>query len=137
MAKYDDLKELLEIFDNSNLTSLEYEKDGLRVRFDRSSNNTCCSTPVTKEVEKTEEAVDNRKYILSPIVGTISLKSLETKENFVSVGTKVKSGDKVCVIEAMKVMNEIKSQYNGTIEEILVKDGQIVEYGQKLFAIGD
>ena len=137
MAKYDDLKELLKIFNDSNLTSLEYEKDGLRVRFDRSSNNTCSlpNNPIKEEIK--EEIADNKKYILSPIVGTISLKSLETKENFGNVGTKVKSGDKVCVIEAMKVMNEIKSQYNGVIEEILVKDGQIVEYGQKLFVIGD
>ena len=136
MAKYDDLKELMKIFEDSNLTSLEYEKDGLRVKFDRSNNVSNISTPVVSNKEVKEEK-DDKKYILSPIVGTISLKSSETNELLVSVGKKVKTGDKLCIIEAMKVMNEIKSQYNGVIEEILVNDGQIVEYGQKLFVIGD
>ena len=136
MAKYDDLKELMKIFEDSNLTSLEYEKDGLRVKFDRSNNVSNISTPVVSNKEVKEEK-DDKKYILSPIVGTISLKSSETNELLVSVGKKVKTGDKLCIIEAMKVMNEIKSQYNGVIEEILVNDGQIVEDGQKLFVIGD
>ena len=136
MAKYDDLKELMKIFEDSNLTSLEYEKDGLRVKFDRSNNVSNISTPVVSNKEVKEEK-DDKKYILSPIVGTISLKSSETNELLVSVGKKVKTGDKLGILEAMKVMNEIKSQYNGVIEEILVNDGQIVEYGQKLFVIGD
>lgn len=78
---------------------------------------------------------DNAQYIVSPMVGTVYLAPAPDKETYVSQNQEIKSGDVVCIVEAMKLMNEIESEYSGKISEILVKNGQMVEYGQKLFKI--
>ena len=87
------------------------------------------STPA--EVKKVEEG----KIVKSPMVGTFYLKPSPNAEDFVRVGTKVNKGTILCIIEAMKLMNEIESEYDGEIAEILVKDGEAVEYGKPLFRI--
>ena len=69
------------------------------------------------------------------MVGTFYLKPSPNAEPYVKVGQKVKKGDVLCIIEAMKLMNEIESEYDGIVEEILVKDSESVEYGQPLFRI--
>jgi acetyl-CoA carboxylase biotin carboxyl carrier protein len=69
------------------------------------------------------------------MVGTFYSKPSPTAESFVNVGTKVKKGDTLCVIEAMKLMNEIESEFDGEVVEILVKDGELVDYGKPLFII--
>ena len=80
---------------------------------------------------------DNEKnnIVKSPMVGTFYLKPSPTSNAYVEVGKEVKKGDTLCIIEAMKLMNEIESDYNGKIEKILVEDGQPVEYGTPLFEI--
>lgn len=78
---------------------------------------------------------DDAQYIVSPMVGTVYLAPAPDKETYVSQNQEIKSGDVVCIVEAMKLMNEIESEYSGKISEILVKNGQMVEYGQKLFKI--
>ena len=82
--------------------------------------------------EKTKE---NNNIVKSPMVGTFYLKPSPTSNAYVEVGKEVKKGDTLCIIEAMKLMNEIESDYNGKIEKILVEDGQPVEYGTPLFEI--
>ena len=82
--------------------------------------------------EKTKEKND---IVKSPMVGTFYLKPSPTSNAYVEVGKEVKKGDTLCIIEAMKLMNEIESDYNGKIEKILVEDGQPVEYGTPLFEI--
>ena len=82
------------------------------------------------------EAVDQNNYITSPMVGTFYKASSPTATPFVEIGQEVKVGQVLCIIEAMKLMNQIESEKNGIIKEILVKDGTAVEYGQKLFIIG-
>lgn len=80
-------------------------------------------------------AVDNKKYITSPMVGTFYGASSPNSPAFVSVGQTVKVGQVLCIIEAMKLMNQIESDQDGVIKEILVKDGAPVEFGQQLFVI--
>lgn len=83
-------------------------------------------------VEVEDSSVD---YILSPMVGTVYLSPSPDKPPYVSEGTHIKNGDVVCIIEAMKLMNEIESEQVGTLLEVMVKNEQMVEYGQKLFKI--
>jgi acetyl-CoA carboxylase biotin carboxyl carrier protein len=73
--------------------------------------------------------------VKSPMVGTFYSKSSPSAESYVKVGSKVKKGDTLCIIEAMKLMNEIESEFDGEITEILVKDGEMVDYGKELFII--
>lgn len=77
------------------------------------------------------------KTINSPIVGVYYQSSSPDAEPYVKVGQRVSKGDVLCIVEAMKMMNEITSDYDGEITEILVRDGQVVEYGQALFALKD
>ena len=79
-----------------------------------------------------EEIVDSKAVIKSPIVGTAYLSSEPGAKPFVSVGKKIKKGDTVMIIEAMKTMNQVPSPINGTIKKICIEDGQPVEFGQVL-----
>ena len=90
----------------------------------------------TPENEK-ETAIDNEtlKVITSPMVGTFYSKVSPDSEPFVKVGDEATIGKIICIVEAMKLMNEIESDFTGRIVEILVKDGQMVEYGQPLFKV--
>ena len=96
------------------------------------------------KVEKTEERVietkeidlnQEEKVIKSPMVGTFYSKPSPEAEAYVEVGKRVQKGDVLCIIEAMKLMNEIESEFDGEIKEVLVKDGEMVEYGKPLFII--
>ena len=87
---------------------------------------------VVKEQQKCEE---NYKLIKSPMVGTFYSKPAPDKDAFVKVGDTVKKGQVVCIVEAMKLMNEIESEFDGEIVEVCVNDGDVVEYGMPLFKI--
>lgn len=88
-------------------------------------------SPVTAAPEST----DNANYITSPMVGTFYRAASPTSSPFIEVGQEVKAGQVLCIIEAMKLMNQIESEKSGVIKEILIKDGSPVEYGQNLFVI--
>ena len=88
----------------------------------------------TNVVENKESEVKGIT-VKSPMVGTFYSKSSPSSEPFVKIGSKVKKGDTLCIIEAMKLMNEIESEYDGEIIEILVKDEEMVDYGKPLFII--
>ena len=92
------------------------------------------SAPVNTTVEKAEEEEESL-FITSPIVGTFYSAAAPDVPAFVKVGDQVKAGQTVCILEAMKLMNEIESDFEGTIEEVLVENGAAVEYGQPLFVI--
>ena len=87
------------------------------------------------EIVETETQEDNCKIVKSPMVGTFYLKPDPNSNPYVEIGKKVKKGDILCIIEAMKLMNEIECEFDGEIAEILVKDGEMVEYGKPLFKI--
>lgn len=88
-----------------------------------------------QKTDYSEKTKEKNNIVKSPMVGTFYLKPSPTSNAYVEVGKEVKKGDTLCIIEAMKLMNEIESDYNGKIEKILVEDGQPVEYGTPLFEI--
>ncbi len=90
---------------------------------------------VEKEIEVSNEEEENLTVIKAPMVGTFYSSPSQDSDSFVNIGDNVKSGDTLCIIEAMKLMNEIESQVNGVIKKILVENGEMVEYGQPIFMV--
>lgn len=132
----------------SELSEFEFEEDGFKLRLSRESNNSVApiiqsvapvnpvaATPAapasSAEKEKAEDP--NVETIKSPMVGTFYRAPSPDSANFTDVGKKVDVDSIVCIIEAMKVMNEIQAEVKGTITEILVEDGDAIEFGQPLF----
>ena len=91
--------------------------------------------PEEKTKEEPEDKIISGKSINSPMVGTFYSSPNPGADTFVKVGDKVSEGDVLCIIEAMKMMNEVKSDYSGIIKEILISDADPVEYGEALFII--
>lgn len=135
--EYEKIKELMQDMSNSKLSSMDIEfKDGTKISMQKDDSKEVVAVRPQEEIK--EEIVPlkgDEKYIVSPMVGTFYLKPSPTSEPFVTVGSSIKKGDTVCIVEAMKLMNEIESDFDGTIKEILVNDGTPVEYGTKLFKI--
>ena len=140
----DKVKELLEIMENHNLSEISLETpDGFKIAMKKSeaTSDNIAVQPVApiapiatiQEQPKVEEKKGN--IVKSPMVGTFYAKPSPTSNQYVEIGSIVSKGDTLCIIEAMKLMNEIESDYAGKITEILVKDGEIVEYGTPLFVI--
>ena len=115
---YIDLKEPILNMASSNLRAFEGE----------------FSTKAGKENEKEEERMEG-KLVVAPIVGTFYSKPSPDKEDFVKVGDKVKKGDVLFIIESMKLMNEVKSEFDGVVSKILVKSSDGVEYGQPIMIL--
>ncbi len=92
-------------------------------------------TPASEEKDSSGDKEPDGEVVKSPIVGTFYEAASPDSEPFVKVGDKVNTGDTLCIIEAMKIMNEIDAEFSGTIQKIIVKDGQPVEFDQPLFII--
>lgn len=143
--EYEKIKQLMEDMGNSKLTSLDIDfPDGTKISMTKektvaSDFSEKISTKVNDDIIEKEEiketSEDKRKYIKSPMVGTFYLKPSPTSDPYVEVGQNINAGDTVCIVEAMKLMNEIESDVSGKVVEILVNDGEPVEYGMPLFAI--
>ena len=148
--EYEKIKQLMEDMGNSKLTAIDIDfPDGTKISMKKEEKQVIQMTesvPVEKLSSKEEVKVENRKekseekteegnIVKSPMVGTFYLKPSPTSTPYVEVGQKVKKGDVLCIIEAMKLMNEIESEFDGEIKEILVKDEETVEYGKPLFII--
>ena len=151
--------ELIDAVSKSDLTGFKYEEDGIKLHLSK-KENTCyvtenVSAPVNqagmmtsaksenemektdaekKMVEEKEEAAAGN-VVESPLVGTFYAAPAEDAQAFVKVGDKVEKGQTLGIVEAMKLMNEIESDYSGTVAEILVHNQEGVEYGQPLFRI--
>jgi biotin carboxyl carrier protein len=130
-----DIFELMEKFDKSALSELELSSGEFRVKF--SKNSKLSGNPGNYENYSVEEykVPDNLKTIKAPLVGTFYSSASPESGAYVTVGDKVTVGMVVCIIEAMKTMNEIESDADGIVAEILVKNAQPVEYGQPLFKL--
>ena len=145
--EYDKIKELMDDMGNSNLTEMDIDfADGTKIRMKKDLNQAKVISEVTlnqvnTEISKMQNSNPEKEVtgniVKSPMVGTFYLKPSPTSEPYTEVGKQVKKGDILCIIEAMKLMNEIESEYTGKVEEILVKDGEPVEYGTPLFRIGE
>ena len=144
----------------SNLTEFSYEESGMTVRLEKKQGKTVIyqnmapmeaaigispasakeSVPMAGMAEQSTQPQAEKdgvegKVITSPLVGVFYAAPAEDAEAFVQVGDTVKKGQVLAIVEAMKLMNEIESDYDGTIAEILVENGQAVEYGQPLFKL--
>ncbi|MBU77953.1 MAG: acetyl-CoA carboxylase, biotin carboxyl carrier protein [Candidatus Marinimicrobia bacterium] len=149
----DKLKEIIYLLENSDVNEIDVNFWGRRFRvvkspsigvssgpgtpavtIDTSSQSSGKSEPVQAESPSVETSAGGEK-ILSPMPGTFYAAPSPDADSFVKVGDSVSEGDPLCIIEAMKIMNEIEAETGGTIVEILLEDGQAVEYNQPLFVI--
>jgi acetyl-CoA carboxylase biotin carboxyl carrier protein len=146
-----DIKKLLEAFDKSTATVLEYENNEFRIYLDKSSNQVATQAPVQTTIQPTShtvaesEVVQNEasqnieceegEIITSPMVGTFYQAPSPDSPPYVKVGDKVKKGQTLCIIEAMKIMNELEAEFDMEILEVLVEDGQPVEFDTPLFRV--
>ena len=151
----EEIKELMTLFNDSNMTEFHLSNEEFEVQFSKReeypqvvSNAVApvanVASPVeaapvnaapSAEAQEDPQVAADAKYITSPIVGVVYLQSSPDADPFVQVGKQITSNDTVCIVEAMKIMNEIKSDFNGEVLEVLVENGQMVDFGQKLFAI--
>ena len=138
----DEIKQLMELLKDSDVTELQIERDGVKLKIKRERFlspsfeiappvRQAAPSEVRKEVEETQKLVT----ITSPIVGIFHRSPAPEASPFVETGSTVKKGQVLCIVEAMKLMNEIESDVDGVISKILVENGQPVEYGEPLFLI--
>ncbi|ACI19929.1 acetyl-CoA carboxylase biotin carboxyl carrier protein [Dictyoglomus thermophilum] len=135
----EDLKEIISLFSKSNLSELVIESGENKLILKRGDNvvNIISEKEVKKEQGEKESFVKEEEgvYITAPLVGVFYRSPAPGAPPFVEEGDLVEPGQTVCIIEAMKLMNEIKSHVRGRVKKILVDNGQAVEFGQKLFLI--
>lgn len=149
-----EIKELIEMLKNTDVSELEIERSGVKVRIRKGGDVTFHPTmprmeyppaaivapaiveaPAPAAEKQAEPPKSNQIKVTSPIVGTFYRSSSPDKPAYVDVGDSVKKGQVLCIIEAMKLMNEIESEVAGTIVEVYAQNGKPVEFGQKLFRV--
>ncbi len=144
MSDFDKLKDFIELAKQEGVSELKYEDDGKKffVSFNAApavvSHVAPAATPsvaVDTQVSAVSAATDNHHQITSPFVGTFYASPSPDKPAFVKVGDRVSKGQTLCILEAMKIMNEIESDVDGEIVEICSSNESLVEYGQILFKI--
>ena len=151
MLEYSQIRELIKDIDNSSLREFPLECSDIKLKLCKNNNNyddnekgnnldidnsTVITANKIKEVniEQIKE-YDGYNIVKSPLVGTYYSSSTPGGSPFVKVGEKVKKGDTLCIIEAMKIMNEITSEFDGEVVEVIRSDEEIVEFGMELFKI--
>jgi acetyl-CoA carboxylase biotin carboxyl carrier protein len=141
---HDAIRELAKLLDETGLTEIEYERDGVSIRVARhmaapNGRSRPTDMPVAVPAAATPAgAVDPTQHpgiIVSPMVGTAYLGPAPGARPFIEIGSQVKAGEPLIIIEAMKTMNQIPAPRSGTVIQILVADGQPVEYGQPLLIV--
>jgi oxaloacetate decarboxylase alpha subunit len=146
-----EIKEMIQLMNENGLSEFEMEKDGLKIRLRKGSGGLIETNVVAEssgralqqqtaqlrpsEVMPREAPIIQRQTIKSPMVGTFYASPAPDAAAFVHAGSQIEVGHVLCVIEAMKLMNEIKSEVRGKIVEVLVHNGDPVEFGQPLFVI--
>jgi biotin carboxyl carrier protein len=129
------LKEFIEFMNENNLCELEIEEEGKRIRLKKNAGEPPMIVPQIVPKIKEEEKKEGLIEIKSPMVGTFYRAPSPGAKPYVEVQDIIKPGDVVCIIEAMKLMNEIKAELGGRIIQILAENGQPVEFGQTLFIV--
>lgn len=130
------IEKLVEIIEKSTLKEITVEEGNLKINLKRENNAEIQNVPknIERKLEIVEEP-DEESFITSPIVGTFYSAASPETPAFVRVGDTVKKGQPVCIVEAMKLMNEINCDFDCEIEAVLVSNEQKVEYGQPLFRV--
>ena len=131
------IKELTEYLDEFKLTELEYSDKDYKIKV---SKNSLTNNYVAKQENKKNTIIENKtsdlgKEVTSPIIGTAYLAPEPGGKKFIEIGKRVKKGDTVIIVEAMKTMNHIPSPFDGIVKEICVEDGQPIEFGQQIVII--
>ena len=130
------IKELNDYLEEFGLTEIEYTEKDIKVKISKSktlNNIETVASSSNKKISKKEEVpIDTSKKITSPIIGTAYLAPEPGGKKFIEIGQKIKKGDTVMIVEAMKTMNHVPSPFDGVIQEISVEDGQPVEFGQTI-----
>lgn len=144
------LEKIVKIFEDSKMMEFTFEEGGTKIKMDKKGNTPCfvdmaafaaqmaampAAASAAAPAATEEEEEPGEEYITSPIVGTFYSAPTPEAKAFVKVGDHVKAGQTVCILEAMKLMNEIESDFDCEIEAVLVSNEQKVEYGQPLFRI--
>ncbi|UXR79302.1 MULTISPECIES: acetyl-CoA carboxylase biotin carboxyl carrier protein [unclassified Staphylococcus] len=146
---FNEIKELIEMLDQSNLTEIKIENKDSKISLKKekiTQQITAASVPSVAQVSPEpspleqiptvhQEVADSLKTISAPMVGTFYKAPSPEESPYVQVGDQVNPETTVCILEAMKLFNEIQAEVSGEIVEILVEDGQMVEYGQALFKV--
>jgi len=165
MLKVQEIRELIKLVDQSSINEFVYEHEGYKIEMKKNNverivvsepvapvapvaavqvaqpkvvETAAVSQPVVQEAPKAAPVnvdQENLHKITSPMVGTFYQSPSPDTDAYVKVGSKVSKDSIVCIVEAMKLFNEIEAEINGEIVEVLVKDGQLVEYGQPLFLV--
>ena len=127
------VEELVEYLKEFNLSEIEYAEGTTKVKVSRAIGN---SNSVSAEINKKKSIIENNgTNVNSPIVGTAYLAPEPGAKKFVEVGQKIKKGQTIMIVEAMKTMNHVPSTQDGVVNKILVKDGEPVEFGQPLISL--
>lgn len=138
------LRELIRLLDESNLTEIEVEHDDDRIRVRRdpavvvgavASSVAPAATVSAAPAAEPAPAEENGVYVTSPFVGTFYRSPSPDADAFVEVGDEIVAGQVLCIVEAMKLMNEIEAETAGTVVEVLVENGKPVEFGDRLFRL--
>ncbi len=145
------IKKLIELLESSSLTELEIHEGEESVKLSRHIQSTMAAAPVQlaapalapaavvaaplAETEAVSAIAEDGNTQRSPMVGTFYSSASPDAEPFVKVGQKVKEGDTLCVVEAMKMFNQIESEFSGTVTKVLVENGQPIEFDEPLFVI--
>ncbi len=134
---WDQLRELIQLLDEANLTEIEVKQDDQRIRLRREPAAAQAPSVATDPAEPAATAEPQTKgiFVTSPFVGTFYRAASPDDDAFVEVGDQIAPGAVLCIVEAMKLMNEIEAEIEGEIAEILVENGKPVEYGDRLFRI--
>lgn len=145
-----DIRKLIRLIEGTDVTEIEVSEGERTVRVSRQGSVAVMSAPAQQYAPAAvpaaaaatpsaapapASAADDKNIMTSPMVGTFYRAASPESDPFVSEGKQVKKGDVLCIIEAMKLMNEIEAEYDGVVEKILTENAQTVEFGQPLFAI--
>lgn len=141
-----EMKELIAAVSSANVDEFQYEDDDFSIRIAKKKAKIATvdaavagvpvqTSAIMPEADADTEEVISGDEIKAPLVGTFYVAPSEDAEPFVSVGDKVKKGQVIGIVEAMKLMNEVESEYDGTVAAVLVENGEMVEYGQPLMII--
>ena len=127
------IEELVGYLKEFKLSEIEYAEGSTKVKVSRATNS---SNIISSEINKKKPTIEsNGNNVTSPIVGTAYLAPEPGAKKFVEVGQKIKKGQTIMIVEAMKTMNHVPSTENGTVSKVFVKDGEPIEFGQPLISV--
>ena len=131
-----EIKDIIEVIEGTDISEIEIERSGERLVIKRSLNE-LPNKVVVSDKSTTNDAVEDRELVavVSPLVGSFYRSTSPDSPPFVEVGSEVRKGDVICIIESMKLNNEIEVEFDGIVVSILIENGQPVEYGQSLFLL--